>query len=106
VTLFALRTVNEFTNFRYHINVESLLIDRSVRLIIRGLSAPQVTIPGMGPAVFETEFENLHGLYDVIISKHDKKENKFSVHITDEKVTVEKEPRVKISEIVTDENDW
>ena len=59
VTLVALRTVNEFTSFRYEI-VAGLEVDgQKIRLKIHGLRAPQVTIPGTGPALFREEHEQL-----------------------------------------------
>ncbi len=92
VTLLALRTVNEFTSFRYEIVVSAKLEGRTLRLNIHGLRAPQLTLPGAGPALFETEFELTRGTYSVVVSKLDREENIFSVQISPEKVTVETSP--------------
>ncbi len=106
VTTVAIRTVNEFTNFRYEIVVEAVLKDQSLRLGINGLRAPQVTIPGTGPATYRTEFRNLRGTYTVIVSKPGREENTFSVRISGDSVTIESVPKKKFVEIVTDENEW
>lgn len=106
VTLIALRTVNEFTNFRYEIVVEPERSGRTIRLSIHGLRAPQVTIPGTGPAVFRTEYEGLRGTYSVVVSKLDREENAFSVQISVDKVTVKDSPTVRFVDIVTREEDW
>ncbi len=106
VTLFALRTVNEFTSFRYEIVVAAKLEERTLRLNIHGLRAPQLSLPGAGPALFETEFELVRGTYSVVVSKLDREENTFSVQISPEKVTVEVSPDGKFVDIVTREEDW
>ena len=106
VTLVALRTVNEFTSFRYEI-VAGLEVDgQKIRLKIHGLRAPQVTIPGTGPALFREEHEQLRGLYTVAVSKLDREENVFSVRFDGDIVTVESSPRNKFVEIVTNEEEW
>lgn len=106
VTLIAIRTITEFTNFRYDIVVEPQLTDSTLRLNIHGLRAPQVTLPGSGPAIFQAEYGNLHGRYDVVISKLDREENVFSVNIGVDHVSVEKSPRKKFVEVVTEESEW
>ncbi len=105
-TLIALRTVSEFTNFRYEIVVHPSIEDHTIRLNIQGLRAPQVSLPESGPAVFETEYNNLSGQYDVIISKLGREENVFSISISDAQVIVEKSPRKKFVEVVTTRDEW
>jgi hypothetical protein len=106
VTLVALRTMVEFTNFRYDIVVEPECTDRTLKFTIRGLRAPQVSLPGTGPAVFKTEYDGLHGTYNVIVSKHGKDENLFSVHISNNEIRLKKIPEKKFVEIVTKEVEW
>lgn len=106
VTRVALRTVNEFTNFLYEIVVHPELSDRTIRLNIHGLRAPQVTLPGTGPAVYETEYKDLDGSYEVVVSKLDREENSFTVQISKDGVVVEKSPKIKFSEIVTNAEEW
>jgi len=106
VTRVAIRTVNEFTNFRYEIVVVPVLADNVLKLCITGLRAPQVTIPGTGPAIYTAEYRNFRGLYDVIVSKPGRDDNTFSVRISDKKVIIESAPKKKFVEVVTDEEEW
>lgn len=106
VTFFAIRTINEFNNFRYKISLDSSVGDGAIRFTIRGLNAPQVTIPGTGPAVAEIEIDNLKGDYQVIISKHGKEENMFSINISDHQVNITKSPRKKFVELITESKEW
>lgn len=106
VTIIALRTVNEFTNFHYEIVVSPEISDHTIKLNILGLRAPQITLPGSGPATFEAEYKNLNGQYNIIISKLDRAENHFSVVISNERITVEESPKNTFVEIVTSEKEW
>lgn len=106
VALIGLRTVNEFSSFRYEIIVESKLKGKTLRLDVHGLRAPQVTIPGSGPAVFRKEFPDLFGRYTIIVEKLDKEENAFTVNISKEKAVVEKSPKTRFTDIVTSEEEW
>ena len=106
VTLFGLRTINEFSNFHYEIIVEPDITDKTIRLDIRGLRAPQVTIPGSGPAVFRQEFPDLHGTYNLIVRKLDKQENSFTISITNERITVKDSPADHFIDVVTNPEEW
>ena len=106
VTLFGLRTINEFSNFHYEIIVEPTVADRTIRLDIRGLRAPVVTIPGSGPAVFRHEFPDLHGTYSLIVRKLDKQENSFSINITNERITVKESVDHHFIDVVTNPEEW
>jgi hypothetical protein len=106
VILAALRTVNEFTNFLYEIIVQDSVVDHTLHLKIHGLRAPKLTLPGMGPATFLKEYDDLNGTFNVIITKLDREENAFVVDISKEKVILEKSPKEKFVEIVTSEEDW
>lgn len=106
VTLIGLRTTNEFSNFRYEMIVEPKVSGKTLRLDIHGLRAPQVTIPGSGPAVFRTEFPELLGRYNIIVAKLDKEENAFTLNISTNGVVVEKVPRKRFVDIVTTEDRW
>ena len=106
VTSFALRTTNEFSNFRYDIIVESELNDRTIRLNIRGLRAPQLSIPGSGPAIYRTEFSDLNGEYKIIVIKPGKQENSYTVSITKKEISLRKNPRNKFVDLVTSPDEW
>jgi len=106
MTLVALRTTIEFKNFLYEIIVEPILSDRTLHLKIHGLRAPQVTIPGTGPAKYSTTFGDLAGTYAVIITKPNGEENAFEIHIANNLVAVEKSPRKRFADLVTKEEEW
>ena len=106
VTLVALRTVNEFSNFRYELVVEPELTNNTLRLHIHGIRAPRLTLPESGPATFQMEYTNFKGIYTVIVTKLDQEENTFSVRISNENVTLEQSPNKMFVEIVTNEEDW
>ena len=106
VTLFGLRTINEFSNFHYEIIVEPAIEEKTIRLDIRGLRAPQVTIPGSGPAVYRREFPDLHGTYALIVRKLDKQENSFTISITTERVTLKESEEHRFIDVVTNPEEW
>src|SRR5436309_13245213 len=100
VTHVELRTVNEFTSFHYEIVVKPDLAGTVLRLNIHGLRAPQVSLPGSGPATFAIEYPNLKGHYTVIVSKLDHEENTFFVDISPGGVIVKKSPQSKFVDVV------
>jgi hypothetical protein len=106
VTFVALRTVNEFKNFLYEIVVHPEVSERTLRFNIQGLRAPQLTLPGTGPARWSHEFNDLHGAYTVIVSKIERDENIFNVRIAKDKVVVEKSPKTRFVDLVTSEEEW
>jgi hypothetical protein len=106
VTLVALRTVTEFVNFRYDLIVQPTFEGRTLKLLIQGLGAPELTLPAMGPAQFRLERKDLDGVYDVVVSKHNKQFDSYRVKVSPAGVTVEEKPEVRFSEIVTRIEDW
>ena len=106
VTYVGLRTVNEFSSFRYEIIVEPVVSAGIVRLKVHGLRAPQLNLPHAGPAFFEAELPDLRGRHEVIVAKLDGKENAFTVAISERTVVLEREPGEKFVDIVTDPAAW
>jgi hypothetical protein len=106
VTLVALRTVTEFVNFRYDLIVRPTLDGRTLKLLIQGLGAPEMTLPAMGPAQFRLEWKDLSGRYDIVLSKHNKQFDSYRVNVSPAGVTVEQRPEERFSEIVTRIEDW
>ena len=106
VTRVSLRTTIEVRNFLYEIIVEPILDGRTLHLKIHGLRAPQVTIPGTGPAKYSTTFGDLDGTYAVIITKPNGDENAFEIRITDKLVVLEESPRKRFADLVTSEEEW
>lgn len=103
ITNFKLRTVSEFSYFRYEIIVESIIHNRTIQFDIHGLRAPQVAIPSSGPAIFTTEIETVNGRYTLIITKSNKKENRFTINIKKNNIIVEESPENKFVEIIANE---
>ena len=106
VTRLALRTVTEFSSFRYEILVDESLVDKTLRLNIHGLRAPRMTLPAMGPATFEKEYPDLTGRYTLVVSKLEREETSFVVHISEDRVTIEKAPQKTFVDVVTREEEW
>lgn len=106
VSMVALRTVEEFSNFRYEIVVEDSVMSNVLRLDIHGLRTPKQTLPSFGPAEFRKEFPDLKSVQEVIVSKLDGEENVFQVKITKNDVEVLKSPKEHFVELVTNEEVW
>jgi hypothetical protein len=106
VTLIALRTVNEFTAFRYELVVEPKVDGRRITLLIQGLRAPEMTLPAMGPAEFHYERPDLRGTYDIIVSKHGKVTDTYSVDVSATGVKILGVPEQRFSDIVTTWEEW
>jgi len=106
VTLIALRTVNMFTAFRYELVVAPTIDDRRITLLIQGLRAPGVTLPAMGPAEFRYECSDLRGPYEIVVSKHGKAADTYTVEVGSAAVRILNVPNKRFSEIVTRKEDW
>ncbi len=105
LTQFELKTIHEFTNFKYAIIVESIINNHTIHFDILGLSTPFVTIPNTGPAIFTVEYENLSGIYDVIITKGNKtNKNKFSIKIDKKNIILKKLPPKAFVELIIKNN--
>lgn len=83
--LFELTTLKEFKTFMYDILVETLVEDDVIYLTIHGISTPQFSIPEHGPAVFQKVLYNLHGIYNVVVSKLTGPKSTFTVRFTPKK---------------------
>jgi hypothetical protein len=106
LTKIALRTIKEFTNFRYEIILVPELSGRTLTLRIQGLRAPRLTLPGSGPAICQLEYAGLSGTYTVVIWKLKREENTFSISISGQKVAVLQSPRKTFVEVVTHESEF
>ncbi len=106
VTLIALRTVTEFTNFRYELVVQPTLDGRTLTLLIQGLRAPELTLPAMGPAEYHLERTDIEGKYEIVVSKHNKMFDAYTVRVSPAEVKVETIPEKRFSDIVTRIEDW
>ena len=106
VTYVGLRTVNEFSNFRYEIIVDPVVANGTVRLNVHGLRAPQLTLPSAGPALYEAELPDLRGKHEVTVAKLDGEENTFTVDISERTIVLQAEPGEKFVVVVTDPAEW
>ena len=106
VTRAALRTVKEFSNFKYELIVDTRVEGRTILLDVRGLRAPQLTFPAVGPATFESEFDNLLGNYEVSVSKLGKDVNVFRVDVRPDRVALDGKPAAGFVDFVTREEEW
>jgi hypothetical protein len=99
--VFRLETVKEFSNFSYAIAVEEQMTEDAIIWKVHGLRAPEISLPAVGPATYEKQYENLRGVYSFTVMKLDGVENTFTLDIVDEKVSVIKTPRHRFLEILT-----
>jgi hypothetical protein len=106
VTYVGLRTVTEFSHFRYEVVVNAEVKQGELRLDIHGLRAPELTLPHAGSALFETEIPGLDGTYRVVISKLAREVNTFTVAITADRVTVLSSPENRFVDLVTTPSEW
>ena len=106
VTVVALRTLKEFSNFRYEIIVQDSVENHTLTLQVQGLRAPRQVIPGGGPAIFRKEFPDLIGKVDVVVAKHDGSTNTFTVDIGNDTVQILKSPAKKFLTMVTSQEEW
>jgi hypothetical protein len=97
--VFRLETVKEFTNFSYAIAVEEQMAGDAIVWKVHGLRAPEISLPAIGPATYEKQYENLRGVFSFTVMKLDGVENTFTLDIVDEKVSVVKTPKHRFLEI-------
>lgn len=86
--IFLLRTVKEFTSFKYEILLEASLHGQAVTLKILGLHAPELLMPGTGPALARKEFDNLRGTYDLTVTKLDGQSNQFRLTFSSKRIEI------------------
>jgi hypothetical protein len=88
VTRVALSTVKAFSNFRYGLTVEDNLDGNHLRLRVLGLDAPDLSLPGSGPAEFVREYEHLTGECTVDVTGIDGKTSSVTCSISREGVSL------------------
>jgi hypothetical protein len=84
----ALSTVKAFTSFRYGLTVEDSLDGNRLRLKVLGLEAPDLNLPGSGPAEFTREYEHLTGECTVDVIGIDGKTTSVRCSISKEGVSL------------------
>jgi hypothetical protein len=106
ITLVAIRTVEEFSNFQYEIVVKDHISEGRLFLEIHGLRAPSQVIPASGPATFKKEFDDLTSVHEILLSRLDGQENSFQIKITRDDVHIVKSPEKRFVELVAKEEEW
>jgi len=91
--VFLVQTTRIFVNFRYEILLENEIVDKEIRLRIKGLHVPELLMPQTGPAQGRYDFEQLEGTYHLIVIKQDNTISKFSVQISTESIDITEKPR-------------
>ncbi len=105
-TLFLLETTKEFSTFKYSIVVKETVQDKTLRFEILGLKTPEVTMPAFGPARKKITIDDLHGTYDVVVTKLDGMENHFTLKVSKRGVAVDFQPAGKFVLVFTDLAMW
>jgi hypothetical protein len=67
--VFLVQTVKQFVNFNYQVLLDSKVKEKRIELSVRGLQAPEIALPAIGPATGTVELPNLVGHYTLRIRK-------------------------------------
>ena len=100
--VFVVQTTKVFVSFRYDILLEPSEEGRTIRLRIKGLHAPELLMPGGGPAIGRCHFTNLFGHYHLIVVKQDKTHNSFDIDVGKKEVTLLRSPQQSFIQVTTD----
>lgn len=90
--VFLVQTTKVFVSFQYDILLQAKQEGDAVHIKVQGLHAPELLMPGSGPARGRLEFPHLHGRYKVIVSKQDRTVNAFEIDISKDDVKLLKSP--------------
>jgi hypothetical protein len=81
-TVVLLQTTREFASFRYELNVREETKDRAIHYRVTGLKAPQLSLPGSGPAYFRKEYCAMQGPLRISIEGLDHTTNAFDFEVS------------------------
>lgn len=95
-------TVQVFVNFNYQILLDASVEENRVLFNIRGLHAPPLLLPAMGPARGRIELPPLQGRYLFIIRKLRRDENEFEIEFLPDRIQVLRSPKQPFITITTD----
>jgi hypothetical protein len=93
VVVFLVQTTKIFVSFRYEILLEDIMQDHQIHLKITGLHVPELLMPQTGPAQGRRDYPDLHGTYQVVITKQDKTVNEWVVDISQSDVEIKQRPK-------------
>lgn len=87
------RTVKEFVNFGYEIILADTVRDGAIDLVIHGLHAPAMIMPGSGPAYGVRFYPNLTGRHAVSVTKSNRATDRFLVEISADTIELIESPK-------------
>lgn len=99
---FVVQTTKVFVSFRYDILLSASVDGRTITIAIRGLHAPELLMPGSGPAIGIEQLTGLVGHYTLNVVKQDKTVNSYDVEIGESDVTVLRSPQESFITVSTD----
>ncbi len=99
-TRFTLETSQLFASFVYDLSVEDHRDGNDIQFKILGLKPPQLSIPSVGRAAFERDYDDLSGTCQVTVENLDGKTNTFKLRISKHKISLLQSPRERFIELV------
>ena len=102
---FVVQTTKIFVSFQYDILVDASVDGRTITLTIKGLHAPELLMPGSGPAYGAVNLTGLLGHYSLAVIKQDKTVNAFDIDIGEKEVTVLRSPKETFMTLSTESID-
>ena len=102
ITVFLVQTTRIFVNFRYEILLADEMVNKEIRLHIKGLHVPELLMPQTGPAQGRRDYEQLDGLYRLILTKQDNTISEFSIHISPEFIEIKERPKTSFIIVAND----
>lgn len=99
-TKFVLETTQSFASFIYDLSVNEHREENKIYWKVLGLKPPQLSIPSAGHATFEREYDDLDGVYDLVLQGLDGKTNTFTFQISPRKVQLLRSSKEKFAELV------
>ncbi len=99
------QTTQVFVNFNYEILLHSEIKERRITIHIRGLHAPSLVLPAMGPARGKLELPLVRGRYALVIRKLQREINEFQVEFLPKQIRVQESPENPFITITTNNAD-
>jgi len=87
-TLVLLETVQYFATFRYELSVDLRRDGHDLTLTVRGLQAPDLSLPAPGHARYLREFDDLHGTVTVTVRGLDGRSGSVTLRIAPQRVRI------------------
>jgi hypothetical protein len=81
-----IQTVQEFTNFRYELQVKETFNEDGMNFQIKGIKTPDLLIPSGGPAVFSQTYQRFEGEKQLSIVNMEGTVNSFKLKFLKNKI--------------------